>query len=329
MVVCFEATQAPCGGFGTLSNGIINGLKKAGYTISEKNPDVLLAYGVDTEVREVRKRHPNTPLIYYTVWESSKYPEHWVKTAQEMKVDLILTAAEYTKQSIIDSGWKGRVEVWHHGIDDVWQYRERKDDDIFTFIHYNAYEWRKGWDLVLGAFLKEFQTEEDVRLLFLARQRDYANWLIPGNQNLDRPISFRNVEEKLGYFSREELANLIGSADVGVFPVHGEGWFLPATECVAQGLPVIMPNQMAMAEQWNAGCIDVELDGYINVSPRYPGYMIQPSVDDLQKKMRWCYNNKDKCKEMGKAGSVEVHKRFSWDKIIKDLEVYLKLIGEK
>lgn len=325
MRIDYTFTNAKCGGFGTLGKGILRELKAAGHQITSDHPDILFGYGVPSILDTLRGRNKVSPLVYYTVWESSIYPEDWVKKMKEVGVALVLTATEFTKKSLIRAGWDGPIEVWHHGIDSRWEFKERRDDDVFTFLHYNAYEWRKGWDIVLRAFVEEFSPDENVELIFKARERDYANWLAPPNDPTI-PLPFPHIKELIGFLSDQEMVEMMESADCGVFPVHGEGWFLPATECVAQGIPVIMPNKMAMSEQWNSGCIDLEIDGYINVSPRYPGYMIQPSVEDLKKKMRWCYNNVQTCKELGKKGSEEVHSRFNWKKIIRDLEEHLNSV---
>lgn len=325
MRIDYEFTNAKNGGFGVLGKGIASALTDAGHTLTTQDPDIIFTYGMPNTFANARKRHPDKPLIFYTVWESSIYPRDWVNDMKKHKVDFLLTASEYTRKSIIREGWpEDKVAVWEHGIDSRWKYKKRRDDGVFTFLHYNAYEWRKGWDIVLMAFIQEFQPQEAVRLILKARERDLGNFVTEINKE-DQPLDISNVEEILGHISDEAMVDMLERADVGVFPVHGEGWFLPATECVAQGIPVIMPKQMAMAQQWNAGCIDLEIEGYINVSPRYPGAMIQASVGDLQKKMRWCYNNEQECRKMGKKGSQEVFKRFNWPKIIKDLEGYLNL----
>ena len=122
------------------------------------------------------------------------------------------------------------------------------------------------------------------------------------------------------------MVEMLDSADCGLFPVRGEGWFLPATECIASGIPVIFPNQMAMAEQWGDGYIDVEIEGYINASPRYAGWMIQPSLKDLRKKMRWAYENELLIRESAKKGSRQVKAKYNWKKVTNELIELIKMI---
>lgn len=667
MKIYFSYTNAKNGGYGVIGKGIERELVRAGHVLTEDNPDIVITYGVPNVALDARKKFPNKKMIYYVVWESSKYPDTWESTLKESKPDLVLTATKYTKWVLSRSGIDS--EVWNHGIDDRWKYKPRRDDGIFTFLHYNAYEWRKGWEIVLGAFLEEFKESDKVQLILKARERDNADYLIPAGMSKESPLPFRNVKELLGHLTDEEMTEMLEVADCGVFPcftpdneilttdgfksyedikegdevwsfndttgeiekdrinkvilqnydddivefnnkvlnlsvtknhrmyyktlksknwkidradfftkdsktlyrlpisfeykgkrdryidttrwlkgvtnkmhklpekilvsdllyvmgwyisegsfgkgydvnridiaqskhrqsrlkklvrilkgwglsptickdkvsfgsghitnilkecgegavkkripswvfdydkkslkslyesmmlgdgtqgghhesyytiseqlrddfqllclllgystsyVHrhharrkienhwveesydymidirkerltgyfranqantkhykgvvwcvqtnnetvitrkggeivasgncrGEGWFLPATECVAQGIPVIMPNYMGMSEQWGVGYLDCGIDGYINASPRYPGYMIMPSVNGVREKMRWCYEHQEECRKLGKDGSKEVYKKFNWCKIIKELEKYINL----
>jgi glycosyltransferase involved in cell wall biosynthesis len=323
MRIYFDTTESRNGGFSILSNGIRNGLLKAGHELVQERPDVCFTYGIPDRAVEARKKFPKIPLIYYTVWESSIYPDKYTEAVKEAKVDLVLTAAKFTQWVLKRNGIKSKV--WHHGIDDRWEYKERRDDGIFTFLHYNAYEWRKGWEIVLGAFLEEFSREEPVKLILKARERDNAEYIIPINSQ-DNKLPFTNVEEILGHISDEAMVDMLERADCGVFPVRGEGWFLPSMECVAQGIPVIMPNAMAMSEQWGKGYFDCGIDGYICASPRYPGYMIMPSLEGVKKQMRFVYENEKEVRKLAKQGSKDVFKKFNWSKIIGDLEEYISLV---
>jgi len=324
MRIYFAFTESRNGGFSIMGNGIRRALLAAGHELVDTRPEVCFTYGIPDKAEEAREKFPNTPLLYYTVWESSRYPETYSKAIKNAKVDLVLTATEFTKWVLaredIDS------KVWLHGIDDRWEYKPRRDDGVFTFLHYNAYEWRKGWEIVLGAFLEEFEENEPVKLILKARERENADYLLPITMDKNESLPFSNVEEILGHISDEAMVDMLERADCGVFPVRGEGWFLPSTECVAQGIPVIMPKAMSMAQQWGTGYFDCGIDGYINASPRYPGYMIQPSLKGVREKMRYCYEHEEETKELAKRGSEEVFEKYNWRKIIGDLENYISLV---
>lgn len=310
-----EFTNAVNGGFGVLGKGIYKAL-------SDYDKDIILAYGTPEVLHTAREKYGDKPLVYYTVWESSIYPTGWVDGMKKFNTRLVLTASEFTKQSIIKAGWDGDIAVWHHGIDERWQYREPLNDDVFTFLHYNAFEWRKGWDLVLEAYLNEFAIEigeGKVNMLFKCRSLDGGEWIKDNTGSINIP----GLEIKEGHISDQEMVDLFKRADCGVFPVRGEGWFLPATECVAMGIPVIMPNKMAMSEQWGLGYYDVELAGYFNSYPRYSGYMIEPSIESLGKQMRHIYENYSEISGIMKQASDDIHRKFNWKKIAEDFKNYI------
>lgn len=321
MRVDFRYTQAKNGGFGVLGKGIEAALLQLGHEVTRNKPDVVMCYGVGQLLQEVGREYgkERPPLVFYTVWESSDYPKDWAEIIKAQNTDLVLTATQFTVNSLKAVGVDAKV--WHHGIDTRWRYKPRRDDGLFTFLHYNAYEWRKGWEIVLKAFTEEFAVTEPVRLILKARERGESVWIVPQpDAGLEHPL----ITELIGHISDEAMVNMMDTADAGVFPVKGEGWFLPATECAACGIPPILPKHMQLTEQWiDGGYIPLELDGWIHAMPRYPGYMMMPSVDDLRKKMRWCVDNEPTVREMGRRCAREVQRRFNWRKIGKDLEKYL------
>ena len=307
------------GGFGNLGNGVLKYLQKRGHIITRDNPDAILCYGPD-DVMNGLDGH-SVPLVYYTVWESSKYPSNWTSSIRRYRPDLVLTATEFTKESLKEQGIESKV--WHHAVNDHFESRERTHDG-FRFIHWNAYEWRKGWELVVMAFVEEFKEDEDVQLVLLARDRGHANFLVDHNNNID--FGHKNIKEVIGALNNDGLMDLICSADVGVFPVKGEGWFMPSQEFAATGGVPMLPNRMGLSEQWIDGYIDIELDGYINAEPRYPGYMMMCSIKDIRKKMRWAFENKELIRKTGKELSKKVKKKFNWSKIIVELENHLNSV---
>jgi len=324
MKIYYKHTEAKNGGFGVLGNGIRKALLQKGHKLVEHNPDVVLVYGVPQILMDARKKFPDKKIVYYTVWESSRYPEKWIKMIEISKPDLVLTATKYTQWVLSRDDIK--AEVWHHGIDDRWKYKKRKDDGILTFIHYNAFEWRKGWDIALLAFRRQFGDREDVRLILKGRERDARVWI--ADPKTDK-LGFNNVEEILGHVNDQEMVDMIYRADCGVFPVHGEGWMLPSMECAASGIPVIMSKQMSMTEQWVRGYIDLKIDGWINARPRYSGAMIQPSIRHLQELYKWCDEHQNELGEMGKVASKDIHEKFNWSKITDQLIVHLNKLNIK
>lgn len=335
--VAYHHTQAPNGGFGVLGKGFYKALKKhPDINLIQYNeevyddliPDIVFTYGTPEQIYNKLKIHGPGPLhVHYFVWESSHLPTEWFRS---LKIpDTLLTAAQYTQKAAKRIGLE--ANILHHAVDDRFQYREPKNDGIFTFLHHNAYEFRKGWEVVLEAFTKEFSLDEPVKLIMKARERKHSVWLLPARHRMtpseyklwqeDRQayidqlsLGHPLIEEKIGHLTDEEMVNMNAEADCFLFPAKGEGWGLPPFEAAAMGIVPILPNKGSFAEWFNDECmIDVGISGYINVEPRYNGYMHQVSTNSLRKKMRWAFNNQDKIKEMGVACSEYIHKYYNWE----------------
>jgi hypothetical protein len=331
MKVYLLTTNARNGGFGIISNAIKALFTKWGWKITDKPEadvnmcflygmvgDLITKYLVDWE----GKKRPFT--IFYTVWESSEYPPEWTNDFKRAKIDLVLTASEYIKKAIEANGCL--CQVWRHGIDDRFVFKKRPDDGIFTFYHYNAFEYRKGWEIVLEAFTNEFHIEEPVKLVLKGRELRECRWIFPESGEKEFKIH-PNVDIVVGHVTDEKMVELSDKADCFVFPAKGEGWGLPPCEMMAVGCPAIIPNAHSFTEFFDEkDTIPVEVDGYLNSEPRYRGYLIHCSVKDLQKKMRWAFENQNKMKEMGGKASERMHKDFNWDKIGQDL---LKIIDKE
>lgn len=344
--VAYHHTQAPNGGFGILGKQIAKGLSSThffklvylnGQKITDDMPDIIFTYGMPDlyktalEIRKLYKK--KIPIVHYFVWESSELPKDFVR--EYKKPDLLITATKYTARQAKKQGLKSKV--WHHSVDNRFKYTPRKDDGVFTFLHHNAYEFRKGWELVLQAFVEEFREEEPVKLIMKARERKQSAWLLPKEKRASyeevkwrrehreeylkkASLEIPNIEEIIGHISDEEMVRINDEADCFVFPAKGEGWALPPFEAMAQGIVPIIPNKGCFTEWFDKDTmIEVKTNGYIDTSPRYPGYMFSISLRDLKKKMRWAYEHQEKLKDMGKQGSIKIHKEYNLIKIMKEL----------
>jgi glycosyltransferase involved in cell wall biosynthesis len=339
--VHFNHTRANNGGYGVLGRGIRGMLEESnqfdlvmynGERLKPDEPELYFSYGMPDVIEQRKHYHKHTrmPHVHYCVWESSKLPEYYIKSLK--KVDLVLTATRYTKNSLIKQGIKN-VEVWHHAIDDRFEHRKPLNDGVFTFLHYNGYEFRKGTEVLIRAFTEEFGVNEPVKLVIKARERDYGAWyckpvkywtkdLIAKRDSgeemykLDHPL----IEEKIGHLTDEAMVHMLKQADCFVFPAKGEGWGLPPMEALRMGIVPIIPNVSGFSEWFDDRyMIEVAIDGFINSEPRYPGHMWHIDKDDLKKQMRWAYMNQEKLVEMGREGSVHVKTYYSWEKIHNDL----------
>lgn len=356
--IYYRHTIAERGGFGILGKGILHALDSSedfdivGYNdtiFSDEKPDIIFTYGMPDLIDFVQhkgmykgnKFHEETEHwgkvrhVHYAVWESSELPKDFVRIYKQ--VDLLLTATRYTAQCFKRQGLN--PEVWHHAVDkrflDFYK-RPKESNEPFVFLHHNAYEFRKGWEIVLQAFTKEFGVDENVKLIMKGRERKQSVWLLPklrltesqaeewrkdpeayvSRLKIDHPL----IEEIIGHVSDEEMVRINSEADCFVFPAKGEGWGLPPFEAAAMGIVPILPNKGAFTEWFNKDCmLPINIAGWFNSSPRYPGVMFMPSELNLRRRMRWAFENRDTIGLMGQQCKDYINANFTWDKVIREL----------
>jgi len=250
--------------------------------------------------------------IIYTMFESTKIPDDWIDYLE--MADLILVPSKWCADVFKKSGIKTRVVPL--GFDDkVFTYRDRElkreADKDFYFLHYNAFNVRKGFQEVFKAFVREFKKDEPVKLI-LKTTLDYIPLPITKTQ-------YPNIIIKLGKVSDYELAEICYQADCFIFPSRGEGFGMTPLEAMGTGLPAIIPNAHGLTEYFNPDFMyEVKVKEecpaiYAKYKGIDVGKMSVCDVDDLRKKMRWVYDHQAEAMEKGKKASEYV-KGWTYEK---------------
>lgn len=243
--------------------------------------------------------------VLYTMFESDKLPDDWQEPLEY--ADKILVPSKWCQAVFKKAGFE--AEVVPLGYDDtMFQYVERphrdENHETFTFLHYNAFNIRKGFPEVFKAFVKEFRHDEPVKMIF--------------KSTLDRmplPIlnaQYPNIEMIMGKVTDFELQEIIARSDCFVFPSRGEGFGMTPLETMATGMPTIVPNAHGISEYFNP------LYMYeVNVKETCPalysryknqdvGNMVVCDIDHLAAQMRYVYEHQKEARAKGKAASEYV-----------------------
>ncbi|KAJ7547733.1 hypothetical protein O6H91_08G101300 [Diphasiastrum complanatum] len=179
----------------------------------------------------------------------------------------------------------------------------------YVFLSIFKWEVRKGWDILIKAFLQEFSAEDDV-VLYLVTNAFHSS------SNFDQDIlSFVNkskiIEPSLGWPTVQlcdhhvpqiDLPSLYKAADVFVLPSRGEGWGRPHIEAMAMALPVIATNWSGMTEYMtDMNSYPLPLDGMSEIleGPFKGHFWAEPSVNSLQGLMRHVYSHPVEAKARG------------------------------
>jgi len=179
---------------------------------------------------------------------------------------------------------------------------------------------KRGW-LVRQAF-KELNLPNSRLIL---KQLPWPNPKIDISYHLGRGL----VRELACWLTESEYLDIMRESDVMVWPTWAEGFGMPPLEAGATGMPVIVPNHTGIAEYFDPSwCLDLPYTlGKIWRGRKVTGALID--IEDIKRQMLWAYENRGRVREMGKAGSEMIHKKWTWEKAARPpLKRVLEYYGE-
>jgi len=256
--------------------------------------------------------------VLFTMFESTKMPSDWEKYLK--MADEVIVPSNFCKR-VLKSQFGIDAHIVNLGYDaKTFKPIRREQTKEFVFLHYDAFKWRKGWDIVLTAFDQEFKEDEPVKLILKSVKND----------NTPPMGAYPKVEKIAEALSAEDLMGLMERANCFVFPSRGEGFGLTPLEAMATGMPVIVPNAHGIAEYY-----DWELMPSLEVVPikakyenkRFQGMdlgaMFQPTVRSVRKAMRFMV---DKWMKEGINGDIYAEYASNWtiQKTGRELAQFLK-----
>lgn len=318
--IYYSTIKSSPDGYGMSRDIIKEELFRQGLFLSENYSEqkIGLLYNYPYGVKQMR----NMVRIIYTMFESDQIPEDWpeyLKLANE-----VLVPSKWCQKVFAKSGIKTTVVPLGYNSD-AYIYIDRKipveDDGVFTFIHYDSFNVRKGFMEVVQAFSEEFAPTEPVRMI-LKTVRESSPFPILKSE-------YPNITVMRGKLSERELWDLLGTAHCMVYPSRGEGFGITPLEAMATGLPTILPNAHGMSEYFDPEfMLEVKVDHkepgvYNKFKGQDVGDMTVVDVADLRKQMRYAFNHQREMKQLGKNASEYV-KKFTYKKTAERLAVILR-----
>jgi MMP alpha-(1->4)-mannosyltransferase len=151
----------------------------------------------------------------------------------------------------------------------------------------------KGIATLLEAFAK-LRTERDVELLLISRPK-------PGGQT-ERLIDRLAITDSVRFvngISDEELAAVVGSAEIACVPSLYEGFSLPTVEAMACGTPLVVSRAGAIPEVVGPPglCADIVTPG---------------DVGELEAALEKLLDDPERRARMGAAGRARAQAEYSW-----------------
>ena len=192
--------------------------------------------------------------ILFTMMETSEKVHH--EYADRLNLaDEIWTPSTWCKEVFENSGVAPPIKVMPLGVDtkhyapgaEPIQFSQNMRG--FKFLTASGWSYRKGFDILIRAYLEEFSNKDDVSLIISTR---YAGGLSKRSNDkiLSEMALIRSMVRKTNgelphvvlhstYVSEMDMPRLYNSADCFALISRGEGWGLPYCEAAACGLPVI------------------------------------------------------------------------------------------
>jgi glycosyltransferase involved in cell wall biosynthesis len=272
--------------------------------------------------------------IGYTVFETDRIPATWVKRMEMMGKIFVPTTfnlATFHRGGVP----RGKMVKIPHIVNteklDPSKYEPMPVPDHlrkeFYFLSILDFTKRKGWDILLRSYLREFRGNRDVGLIFKAYfggvTDSHKQNLIKRLKAFKHNLGIKNPPDII-FFGEVmpdiQLYRLYKTAHCYVHCSRGEGWNLTASESMAMEMPVITTNwsgHLEFCKPEHSYLIDVlgfELadEEMIKISPNYTGQKWAiPSEEHLRKLMRHVYENYSEAKEKGRKGRKFLQENFS------------------
>jgi len=319
--LCFRGAIYSCSGYARIRHLIIE-LSKLGFNIQLKPFNIF--DNVDLKdidfLRSLEKKQISSPYISittgialqlfkddqaahnigYTMFEANSLPKTWIDFCNKM--DEVWVPSNSNKKTFEISNVTSPIKVIPCGIDEELFYPLNKDqNDVFTFLSIGTYIDRKGWDILLEAFVEEFTSNENVKLLI---KLDGTNTFAE-DEIRDKIFSYKNAPQiSICNLRLDDLMipKLYHKADCFVLPTRGEAFCIPALESLACGVPVLITDDggfLDFLDEKNTWFI--KSNGVQQISSRLGKinqyyrnlWFTEPDKESLKELMRKVFENKE------------------------------------
>ncbi|KAK9820019.1 hypothetical protein WJX72_005207 [[Myrmecia] bisecta] len=287
---------------------------------------------------------PSAVWIHQQPWEFEGIPKEWVQPLND--ADEIWVPSQYNKDSYTRNGVKeSAIRVVRHGIEntkfdvlvDTYNLPTKKS---FRILFNGGMLPRKGIDVLLTAYSKEFTPDDDVVLVIHSVYGDeFKVHQIFAMQKDPRAPEVIFLREEM---SELNLTSLYKSASVYVSPYRSEGFGITVLEAMACGIPVVVTGfgpslelctdsvcsfiQSSPAACLLPPCGDMTVFGKPTVLQ--PAW-VEPSAASLARQLRTAYNNRTAQNALRKT-IIKHSRKFGWHEVGNlMLERLYSLVAEK
>ena len=314
------------------------------------NYDMVLVHTIPEFFPYWKEQEPDKYLIGYTVWETTKPPDHWKDLINQL--DHLLVPTEWNKRIFREHGITVPIDVLPHLSE--FEGIPLQNEDLFSserdkFLFYIISTWteRKAIWKLIDAYVNAFNKDDSVELLIKTSKGDTRN---PRNILLRYfGYTYKPVQETvMRYLKRfnnypkitlvaddskpsEYIQSLHTRGDCYVSLCRGEGWGIGSFEAARYGKPVIMTGFGGQTDYLHSDyswLVDYNLIPVVDKNaPKSYGSnqkWAQPDVNQAANYMKYVYEHRDEAREKGERLREFVVDHFDNKKTAGKLIQFLK-----
>lgn len=282
--------------------------------------------GISLIRNSIRRDPSRSGTAIFTMFETDRLPTGWVNALLE--VDEVWVPSRFNMETFERSGVpRDRLRLVQPGLEVHWFKNPTSQFQIpgrRGFVFLSVFQWtlRKGWDALLDAWMKAFDSNDDVCLVL----RTYPGTVKEPRIEVRIEDYLRSKGRNLGnvapiivlsdFIDDAGMPSLYAAANAYVLPSRGEAWGLPYMEAMAMGLPTIACDhggQLDFMHQENSYLTRIR--GLVPVDPRQtaedPYYgkdhlWADPDVEHLADVLRFVSTNQEEARAKGQRAKAEI-----------------------
>lgn len=297
--------------------------------------DVNLAIG--SPAFSNRQPTSDTPCITEVTFNTTMAPDQWLQYAGRENHEWWVPC-QWAKDALLRTGFSNEaVQVVPYGVefhcptfnDTV----PKLNDDKFTFMTVGRWCNLKGLDVLLKAFIKEFEPHKDNVRLFIKtttnQQLELSNQMVTASiQAIINELRIPDPPE-IGFgteaWTMQRYWDVLNAADAYVHPSRAEAIGIAPVQAMGLGLPVIATKWSAMMDYVDSDVawpLDFDIVPVQQHDPRfyhydeYIGKWANPDEEHLRDLLREVYENYqdggDELRKKGAKARERVKEMFNW-----------------
>lgn len=270
----------------------------------------------------MQMRMPRTDRsIGFATFETYEPPSGWVELLN--RLDAVICPSDFNYNIFAHAGVKRPLFYLPHCINmNIWNkdVTPLNSFDRFTFLFVGSWRKRKGWPGLLEAYFREFDNNDGVQLII---KTDKTQVAIQETEKVKASLGLKKEYPPIIFerrvFDDVYLPSFYKSADCLVMPTLGEGFGLPAMQCMSIRVPVIVTNFSGCQEYASSDrCTLIEPSGFMMHSSmdqisqfankKWPRITIQ----SIQESMRSVFSNKEEAIIKADKAYEYVREKFSY-----------------